>query len=158
LEAELKEVEQLKTEAVKAQKCELAASYRDKQRQLLLALEAEEERWQKEIKEKPEIVDEDKVAEVVAMISGVPVQRIAQAEGERLIEMKDVLKSQVIGQDEAIDKVVKAIQRNRVGLKDPNKPIGTFMFLGPTGVGKTHLAKNWPNFCLIRPRISFAST
>lgn len=151
LEAELKEVEQLKTEAVKAQKYELAASYRDKQRQLLLALEAEEERWQKEIKEKPEIVDEDKVAEVVAMISGVPVQRIAQAEGERLIEMKDVLKSQVIGQDEAIDKVVKAIQRNRVGLKDPNKPIGTFMFLGPTGVGKTHLAKKLAEFLFDSP-------
>ncbi len=141
MEAELKEVEQMKTDAVKAQKYELAASYRDKQRQLLLALEAEEERWQKEIKEKPEIVDEDKVAEVVAMISGVPVQRIAQAEGERLIEMKNELKRQVIGQNDAVDKIVKAIQRNRVGLKDPNKPIGTFMFLGPTGVGKTHLAK-----------------
>ncbi|HBG41227.1 ATP-dependent Clp protease ATP-binding subunit [Limibacterium fermenti] len=141
LEAELKQVEQQKTDAVKAQKYELAASYRDKQRQLLLALEAEEERWQKEIKEKPEIVDEEKVAEVVAMISGVPVQRIAQGEGQRLIEIKSDLKSQIIGQDEAVDKVVKAIQRNRVGLKDPNKPIGTFMFLGPTGVGKTYLAK-----------------
>jgi len=141
MEAELKEVEQLKNDAVKAQKYELAASYRDKQRQLLLALDAEEERWQKELKEKPEMVDEEKVAEVVAMISGVPVQRIAQAEGQRLVEMKEILKSQVIGQDEAIGKVVKAIQRNRVGLKDPNKPIGTFMFLGPTGVGKTLLAK-----------------
>ncbi len=141
MEADLKEVEQLKNDAVKAQKYELAASYRDKQRQLLLALDAEEERWQKELKEKPEMVDEEKVAEVVAMISGVPVQRIAQAEGQRLVEMKEVLKSKVIGQDEAIGKVVKAIQRNRVGLKDPNKPIGTFMFLGPTGVGKTLLAK-----------------
>jgi|AGTN01.3.fsa_nt_gi ATPases with chaperone activity, ATP-binding subunit len=146
LEAELKEVEQQKTDAVKAQKYELAASYRDKQRQLLLALEAEEERWQKEIKEKPEIVDEEKIAEVVAMISGVPVQRIAQAEGQRLLEMREVLKSQVIGQSEAVDKIVKAIQRNRVGLKDPNKPIGTFMFLGPTGVGKTHLAKKLAEF------------
>ena len=141
MEADLKEVEQLKNDAVKAQKYELAASYRDKQRQLLLALDAEEERWQKELKEKPEMVDEEKVAEVVAMISGVPVQRIAQAEGQRLVEMKEVLKSKVIGQDEAIGKVVKAIQRNRVGLKDPTKPIGTFMFLGPTGVGKTLLAK-----------------
>ena len=79
-------------------------------------------------------MDEEKVAEVVAMISGVPVQRIAQAEGERLIEMKDVLKKQVIGQDEAVEKVVKAIQRNRVGLKDPNKPIWSFMFIGQTGV------------------------
>ncbi|MGB4341253.1 MAG: ATP-dependent Clp protease ATP-binding subunit [Dysgonamonadaceae bacterium] len=151
LEAELKEVEEQKTAAVKAQKYELAASYRDKQRQLLLALEAEEERWQKEIKEKPEIVDEEKVAEVVAMISGVPVQRIAQAEGERLIEMKDVLKKQVIGQDEAVEKVVKAIQRNRVGLKDPNKPIGSFMFLGPTGVGKTHLAKKLAEYLFDSP-------
>lgn len=146
LEEELKEVEQQKTDAVKAQKYELAASYRDKQRQLLLALEAEEERWQKEIKEKPEIVDEEKIAEVVAMISGVPVQRIAQAEGQRLLEMRDELKSKVIGQDEAVNKIVKAIQRNRVGLKDPNKPIGTFMFLGPTGVGKTHLAKKLAEF------------
>ncbi|WP_298652828.1 ATP-dependent Clp protease ATP-binding subunit [uncultured Proteiniphilum sp.] len=146
LEEELKEVEQHKTDAVKAQKYELAASYRDKQRQLLLALEAEEERWQKEIKEKPEIVDEDKIAEVVAMISGVPVQRIAQAEGQRLLEMRDELKRKVIGQDEAVNKIVKAIQRNRVGLKDPNKPIGTFMFLGPTGVGKTHLAKKLAEF------------
>ena len=146
MEQELEEVEQLKNDAVKEQKYELAASYRDKQRQLLVALEAEEERWQKEIKEKPEIVDDQKVAEVVAMISGVPVQRIAQAEGQRLLQMKDVLRSQVIGQDEAVEKIVKAIQRNRVGLKDPNKPIGTFMFLGPTGVGKTHLAKKLAKF------------
>ena len=146
MEAQLEEVEQQKNDAVKAQKYELAASYRDKQRQLLLALEAEEERWQKEIKEKPEVVDDQKVAEVVAMISGVPVQRIAEAEGHRLMQMKDVLKSQVIGQDEAVEKIVKAIQRNRVGLKDPNKPIGTFMFLGPTGVGKTHLAKKLAEF------------
>ena len=146
MEQQLEEEEQQKNDAVKAQKYELAASYRDKQRQLLIALEAEEERWQKEIKEKPEIVDDQKVAEVVAMISGVPVQRIAQAEGQRLLQMKDVLKSQVIGQSEAVDKIVKAIQRNRVGLKDPNKPIGTFMFLGPTGVGKTHLAKKLAEF------------
>lgn len=146
METELKEVEQQKTDAVKAQKYELAASFRDKQRQLLLALEAEEERWQKEIKEKPEVVDEEKIAEVVAMISGVPVQRIAQAEGQRLLEMRLELKGRVIGQDEAVDKIVKAIQRNRVGLKDPNKPIGTFMFLGPTGVGKTHLAKKLAEF------------
>ncbi len=146
MEAQLEEVEQQKNDAVKAQKYELAASYRDKQRQLLIALEAEEERWQKEIKEKPEVVDDQKVAEVVAMISGVPVQRIAQAEGLRLLQMKDVLESQVIGQNEAVEKIVKAIQRNRVGLKDPNKPIGTFMFLGPTGVGKTHLAKKLAEF------------
>ena len=151
LEEELKEVEQQKNDAVKAQKYELAASFRDKQRQLLLALETEEERWQKEIKEKPELVDEEKIAEVVAMISGVPVQRIAEAEGHRLLQMKELLKSKVIGQDEAVEKVVRAIQRNRVGLKDPNKPIGTFMFLGPTGVGKTHLAKKLAQFLFDSP-------
>jgi len=86
-------------------------------------------------------VDADKVAEVVAMMTGVPVQRIAQAEGIRLLEMAPALRNAVIGQDAAIEKIVKAIQRNRLGLKDPGKPIGTFMFLGPTGVGNTHLAK-----------------
>jgi ATP-dependent Clp protease ATP-binding subunit ClpC len=88
-----------------------------------------------------EIVDEEKVAEVVAMMSGVPVQRIAQAEGKRLMNMEKDLRSKVIGQEEAILKIVKAIQRNRAGLKDPNRPIGSFIFLGPTGVGKTQLAK-----------------
>ncbi len=98
-------------------------------------------KWEQQLSTLRVTVDEDKVAEVVAMMTGVPVQRIAQAEGARLREMIPVLKSQIIGQDQAIEKIVKAIQRNRVGLKDPNKPIGTFMFLGPTGVGKTHLAK-----------------
>lgn len=97
-----------------------------------------------------EIVNEEKVAEVVAMMTGVPVQRIAQAEGNKLLAMSGELKREIIGQDDAVDKIVKAIQRNRVGLKDPGKPIGTFMFLGPTGVGKTHLAKNWPNTYLTR--------
>ena len=141
LEAQLKEVVEEKTSAVKAQKYELAASFRDKQRQLLIQLEEEEAKWESQIKEQPQIVDEEKVAEVVAMMSGVPVQRIAEAEGLKLLGMKDTLKSEVVGQDNAIDKIVKAIRRNRVGLKDPKKPIGTFMFLGPTGVGKTHLAK-----------------
>lgn len=141
LEAELKEVIAEKTNAVKAQKYELAASFRDKQRQLLIQLEEEENKWESQIKEQPQIVDEEKVAEVVAMMSGIPVQRIAEAEGLKLLGMKNTLKGAVVGQDSAIDKIVKAIQRNRVGLKDPKKPIGTFMFLGPTGVGKTHLAK-----------------
>ena len=88
-----------------------------------------------------EIVDEDKIAEVVAMMTGVPVQRISQSEGSRLLHIVDDLKASIVGQDEAIDKIAKAIRRNRIGLKDPNRPIGTFMFLGPTGVGKTHLAK-----------------
>jgi ATP-dependent Clp protease ATP-binding subunit ClpC len=104
-------------------------------------LENEKNRWEAELKQHREIVDEEKVAEVVAMMSGVPVQRIAQAEGLRLLQMSEALKGKVVGQNEAVEKVVKAIQRNRIGLKDPNKPIGTFIFLGPTGVGKTHLAK-----------------
>lgn len=141
IENELKNVVDQKTNAVKAQKYELAASFRDKQRQLLLQLEQEESNWEKQLKEQPQTVDDEKVAEVVSMISGIPVQRIAEAEGLKLLGMKGSLKSVVVGQDNAIDKIVKAIQRNRVGLKDPNKPIGTFMFLGPTGVGKTHLAK-----------------
>lgn len=141
LENELKTVVDEKTEAVKAQKYELAASFRDKQRQLMLRLEEEEANWEKDLKEQPQIVDDEKVAEVVAMMSGVPVQRIAEAETKKLLAMKDTLKAAVIGQDDAVVKIVKAIQRNRVGLKNPNKPIGTFMFLGPTGVGKTHLAK-----------------
>lgn len=141
LEANLKEVVDQKTSAVKAQKYELAASFRDKQRQLILQLEEEERNWEKQLKEQPQIVDDQKVSEVVALMSGVPVQRIAEAEGIKLLGMKEALKNSVVGQDAAVNKVVKAIQRNRVGLKDPNKPIGTFMFLGPTGVGKTHLAK-----------------
>ena len=120
---------------------ERAASFRDSEKQLKERLDEARRRWEKELDANRQTVDEDKVAEVVAMMTGVPVQRIAQAEGKRLKEMGPQLKEAIIGQDEAIGKIVKAIQRNRIGLKDPNKPIGTFMFLGPTGVGKTHLAK-----------------
>jgi ATP-dependent Clp protease ATP-binding subunit ClpC len=141
VEAQIEEVKANKVKAVKAQNYESAASYRDQQRQLELKLDAAKNRWESDLQENRQIVDGDKVAEVVAMISGIPVQRIAKAENQKLKEMDSVLKSNVIGQDEAVQKVVKAIQRNRIGLKDPNKPIGTFMFLGPTGVGKTHLAK-----------------
>ena len=141
LETELKNVIEQKTDAVKAQKYELAASYRDTQRQLTSKLDEAENAWKAQLKEQPETVDAEKVAEVVSMMSGVPVQRIGESEGVKLVGMKDKLKSAVVGQDEAVNKIVKAIQRNRIGLKDPNKPIGTFMFLGPTGVGKTHLAK-----------------
>lgn len=141
LEAQIEAVKREKSKAVKVQDFESAGGYRDQQRQLELKLEASQSQWEKELQENREIVDGDKVAEVVAMISGVPVQRIAKAENQKLMEMESVLKSNVIGQDEAVQKIVKAIQRNRIGLKDPNKPIGTFMFLGPTGVGKTHLAK-----------------
>ncbi len=141
LEAKIEDTKTEKLAAVKSQNFELAASFRDKERQYLLQLEAAKSKWEKELQEHRETVDEEKVAEVVAMMSGVPVQRIATAENIKLLEMGEVLKNKVIGQDEAVSKIVKAIQRNRVGLKDPNKPIGTFMFLGPTGVGKTHLAK-----------------
>jgi len=141
LETQIEETKQNKLQAVKSQNFELAANYRDQERQLNLKLEASKAKWEEELQENRQIVDEDKVAEVVAMISGVPVQRVAKAENQKLLEMADTLTANVIGQDEAVRKIVKAIQRNRIGLKDPNKPIGTFMFLGPTGVGKTHLAK-----------------
>ena len=141
LEAKIEATKAEKLAAVKSQNFELAASFRDKERQYLLQLESAKAKWEQELQEHRETVDEEKVAEVVAMMSGVPVQRIAKAENLRLLEMGDILKNQVVGQDDAVKKIVKAIQRNRVGLKDPNKPIGTFMFLGPTGVGKTHLAK-----------------
>ncbi|MDR0680934.1 MAG: ATP-dependent Clp protease ATP-binding subunit [Dysgonamonadaceae bacterium] len=141
LETQIEEIKQNKLQAVKSQNFELAASYRDQERDLMLKLEASQAKWEEELQENRQIVDGDKVAEVVAMMSGVPVQRIAKAENQKLMEMDTILKSNVIGQDEAVHKIVKAIQRNRIGLKDPNKPIGTFMFLGPTGVGKTYLAK-----------------
>jgi len=141
LEKSIEETKVQKLASVKQQNFELAASFRDKEKDFLNQLENEKHKWEAELKQHREVVTEDKVAEVVAMMSGVPVQRIAQAEGLRLMQMSEVLKNKVIGQQEAVDKVVKAIQRNRIGLKDPNKPIGTFIFLGPTGVGKTHLAK-----------------
>src|SRR5512138_442560 len=127
--------------AVKNQNFEKAASFRDREKDLLDMIEVEKKKWEKELSVNRETVNEEKVAEVVAMMTGVPVQRIAQTEGTRLLKMADELKGSVIGQDEAINKIVKSIQRNRAGLKDPNKPIGTFIFLGPTGVGKTQLAK-----------------
>ncbi len=141
LEQRIELTREEKIKAVKSQNFELAASHRDKEKNLLQLLEQEKEAWEKELLSHREVVNEDKVAEVVAMMSGVPVQRIAQAEGKRLMYMGEKLKGSVVGQDEAIKKIVKAIQRNRAGLKDPNKPIGSFIFLGPTGVGKTQLAK-----------------
>jgi len=141
LEHEIEHTKQDKIQAVKNQNFEKAASYRDKEKELLDKLDSEKKKWEKELSLNRETVDENKVAEVVAMMTGVPVQRIAQAEGARLLKMADELRGSVVGQDEAIGKVVKSIQRNRAGLKDPNKPIGTFVFLGPTGVGKTQMAK-----------------
>ena len=148
LEACVKEQERLidnarlqKTEAVRSQNFELAAAYRDREKELAARLEQMKADWEAQLKEQRQTVDEEEIASVVSMMSGVPVQRMAQAEGLKLAGMKEVLQQKVIAQDTAIEKVVKAIVRSRVGLKDPNRPIGTFMFLGPTGVGKTHLAK-----------------
>ena len=140
-EKEIEEMKEKKQAAVRAQNFELAAGYRDKQTELEKELAQLQEDWQKgDLANRQEITDLE-VAEVVSIMTGVPVQRMAEAEGERLKNMSNVLKANVIAQDSAIEKMVKAIQRNRVGLKDPNHPIGAFMFLGPTGVGKTYLAK-----------------
>ena len=141
LEHQIEDIKKKKVELVKNQNFELAASYRDKEKDLLKQVDEANKNWQTSISENKEPVTEEDVAAVVAMMTGIPVQRIAQAEVSRLLKMNQELRGSVIGQDEAIQKVVKAIQRNRAGLKDPNKPIGTFIFLGPTGVGKTQLAK-----------------
>ncbi len=141
LETRIEEVKKLKNKAIHSQKFEEAAKYRDSERKLMIELDSAKRRWDEDSKINRVEVSEENVAEVVAMMTGVPVQRIAQNESDKLISMEDDLAASIIGQNEAIKKVVKAIRRNRAGLKDPNKPIGTFIFLGPTGVGKTHLAK-----------------
>lgn len=146
LEEKISETTTLKLKAAQAQQFEEAAKYRDEIHQMETALVKQKQDWEIELRNHREIVDADKIAEVVAMMTGVPVQRIAQSESARLLDMKAELQRDIVGQDEAIAKIVKAIQRNRVGLKDPNRPIGTFMFLGPTGVGKTHLAKKLAEF------------
>ncbi len=140
-EKRIEEAKNKKNESVKSQNFELAASFRDKEKELSLQLNEMKKEWEASLKEKRQTVDAEEIANVVSMMSGIPVQRMAQAEGLKLAGMKEDLQSKVIAQDIAIEKLVKAILRSRVGLKDPNKPIGTFMFLGPTGVGKTHLAK-----------------
>ena len=140
-EKEIEQYEQLKQEAIKDQQYNAAAGYRDKIKEAETRLADMKREWEeKEDLERPTVTEED-VAEVIAMMTGVPVKRIAKNEGERLMKMADELQGKVIGQDDAIVKIAKAIRRNRAGLKDPNKPIGTFIFLGPTGVGKTYLAK-----------------
>jgi ATP-dependent Clp protease ATP-binding subunit ClpC len=141
LEERIEEARAEKIQAVKSQNFELAASFRDQEKNLLASLDKEKELWEKELENHREIVGEEQVADIVAMMSGIPVQRIAQAEGKRLQNMFNDMKQNIIGQDDAVLKITKAIQRNRAGLKDPNKPIGSFIFLGPTGVGKTQLAK-----------------
>ena len=131
----------LKAEAVKSQNFELAASYRDREKELSVHLDEMKTEWEARLKDDRQTVGEEEIANVISMMSGVPVQRMAQAEGLKLAGMKEELQAKVVAQDAAIEKLTKAILRSRVGLKDPNRPIGTFMFLGPTGVGKTHLAK-----------------
>ena len=145
-EKELEEVKEKKSQAVKNQNYELAAGYRDRQVVLDKELKELNERWANGESGEQLTVDADQVAEVVSMMTGVPAQRMAEQEGIRLKGMAAELKNNVIAQDAAIDKMVKAIQRNRVGLKEPNHPIGVFMFLGPTGVGKTYLAKKLAEF------------
>ena len=141
LELELEHIMQEKVRVVKSQRYEEAAKLRDDEKKIQAKLETAKSAWEDSIKLNKKLVDEEQVAEVVAMMTGIPVQRVAAQEMDRLAEMESTLKSRVIGQDEAVKKIVRAIQRNRAGLKDPKKPIGSFIFLGPTGVGKTQLAK-----------------
>lgn len=146
IEKGIDDVKERKNQVVKSQKYEEAAKLRDEERQLTERLEEAKNAWEEDMKDHRETVTEDDVADVVAMVTGIPTKRIAQQEGGRLAKMGEDLAGRVIGQEEAIKKVVKAIQRNRAGLKDPNKPIGSFIFLGPTGVGKTQLAKELAKF------------
>lgn len=141
IEKKIEDIKDKKNHVVRSQKYEEAAQLRDDERNLIKELNTAKQAWEEETKNNRETVSDQNVAEVVGMMTGIPTQRIAQAEGEKLFKMYDEINDKVIGQDEAIKKVVKAIQRNRAGLKDPNKPIGSFIFLGPTGVGKTQLAK-----------------
>ena len=146
LEQRIAEAQENKFKAVQEQNFESAAGYRDQQEKLKDEIQEAKERWEAELDSRRVTVDENHIAEVVAMMTGVPAQRIAQSEGIRLLGMTDELKKQVIGQDEAIDKIARSIRRNRAGLRDPKRPIGSFMFLGPTGVGKTLLAKKLAQF------------
>ena len=141
IESQIEETRKKKMQAITSQKFEEAADHRDMERKLQDALDKEKRKWEEQAQINREMVREENVAEVVAMMTGIPVQRIAKNESDRLLNMEAELENSVIGQEEAIKKVVRSIRRNRAGLKDPNKPIGSFIFLGPTGVGKTHLAK-----------------
>ncbi|NNE31825.1 MAG: ATP-dependent Clp protease ATP-binding subunit [Winogradskyella sp.] len=141
LEKKLEEVKETKNSVVKKQKYEEAAKLRDDEKRIEKELASAQEKWEEETKQHREIVTEDNVADVVSMMTGIPVNKIAQTEINKLAQLPELIKGKVIGQDQAVAKVVKAIQRNRAGLKDPNKPIGSFIFLGQTGVGKTQLAK-----------------
>ena len=141
IEHKIVEIKDKKNDVIRSQKYEEAAKLIDVERQLNSELENARKRWEEESKNHRQVVTEDNVAEVVSMMTGIPLQKVSLNETDKLAKMNDNIAGKVIGQDEAVKKIVKAIQRGRVGLKDPNKPIGTFMFLGPTGVGKTQLAK-----------------
>ncbi|HMS99256.1 MAG TPA: ATP-dependent Clp protease ATP-binding subunit [Saprospiraceae bacterium] len=141
LEAQIEDVREKKNQAVRNQQYEKAADLRDSESKLVKKLEQAKEEWEEESKTRRYPVGEEEIAEVVSMMTGIPVNRVAQQESKKLVKMTEDIKAMIIGQDEAITKISKAIQRNRVGLKDPSKPIGSFIFLGPTGVGKTQLAK-----------------
>ena len=141
IEAQIEGLKDQKNEVIKSQQYEKAAELRDSERKLQEQLEVAKNKWEQESKNNRVVVTEEHVAEVVSMMCGIPVTRVSQSETGKLVNMAEELRGKVIGQDEAVSKVVKAIQRNRAGLKDPNKPIGSFFFLGPTGVGKTQLAK-----------------
>lgn len=141
LEDSIEQTKEQKNQAVRDQEYEKAANFRDKESKLIRQLEQAKKQWDEESKTKRYPVEEEDIAEVVSMMTGIPVSSVAEKENRKLLNMTNDLQGEVIGQDDAILKVTKAIQRNRVGLKDPNKPIGTFIFLGPTGVGKTELAK-----------------
>jgi ATP-dependent Clp protease ATP-binding subunit ClpC len=145
LEKNLETVQEDKKKSVAKQDYEAAAKFRDQERKIKISLDIEIKDWEKKMKERKKVVDGEKVAEVVSMMSGIPLKKVTQLENEKLISLEPDLKSKVIGQDHAIEKIAKSIRRNRMGLKDPNKPIGSFIFIGPTGVGKTQLAKELAN-------------
>ena len=151
LEQKIELIRKDKNDAVVAQNFELAADFRDKEKQALLELENEKKAWEAELDKNRQVVTEDNIADVVALMTGIPVQKVADNETAKLLKMRDALQGAVIGQDEAVETLVKAIKRSRIGLKDPNRPIGTFMFLGPTGVGKTHLAKKLAEYLFDSP-------
>ena len=141
VESQIEDLKGKKAEVIRSQQYEKAAELRDAERKLQEDLEVAKNKWEEDAKNNRVVVTEENVAEVVSMMSGVPVTKISESELGKLVKMAEQIRGKVIGQDEAVAKVVRAIQRNRAGLKDPNKPIGTFFFLGPTGVGKTQLAK-----------------
>jgi ATP-dependent Clp protease ATP-binding subunit ClpC len=141
LEQKIEEITLNKKTAIKQQKFEIAAALRDDEKRITSQLEHAKDIWEKELKNHKETVSEENVADVVSIMTGIPVNRVASQERKKLVSMTDRIKSRIIGQNEAVEKVVQSIRRNRVGLKDPSKPIGSFIFLGSTGVGKTQLTK-----------------